>query len=430
MRSVVEADPDITYLYTIRVIDGEVVYILDGKELKHSTIWIEEEDFSVVIEFLSEKEARFRVFQNESVNEASVQYDDETLRFRFDPSTKSILVNDQSFLQIESFAPLQVQAPHKLLQTDLLEDLRLSEETLPGTDIDVDVYLGEKGEPAVLPGEPIIDDPQFLEFYKELIRDNRTFISDQYLDGNYGLYMTVMAPILDSNEKSVGLTVIEVYDHKIEQFRRFILIAAIIVTAVGVILPAILIWIFLDRLVLSPVRSLFGTVNQVEDGDYSARSDIKTNDELGSLATGINHMVQAIEDHTAHLEEQVRLRTVDLQKARDRAEALLLNILPAPIAERLKDNEELIVDRFEDASVLFADIVGFTKFSAKRSPDEVVDMLNRLFSEFDAMCERLGLEKIKTIGDAYMCAGGLPIPNTQHPVDAVKAAREMMYWLE
>jgi class 3 adenylate cyclase len=88
-------------------------------------------------------------------------------------------------------------------------------------------------------------------------------------------------------------------------------------------------------------------------------------------------------------------------------EALLLNILPASIAERLRSGETLIADRFEDMAVLFADVVGFTELSSRLEPTEVVRLLNEVFSTCDRLADRFGLEKIKTVGDAYMVVGGL-----------------------
>jgi adenylate cyclase len=95
-------------------------------------------------------------------------------------------------------------------------------------------------------------------------------------------------------------------------------------------------------------------------------------------------------------------------------EQLLLNVLPASIAAELKKAEGIIAERLDDVSVLFADIVGFTSLSARIGPTELVDMLNGLFSAFDELIDRRGLEKIKTIGDAYMVAGGLPEPRPGH----------------
>jgi adenylate cyclase len=97
-----------------------------------------------------------------------------------------------------------------------------------------------------------------------------------------------------------------------------------------------------------------------------------------------------------------------------RSERLLTNVLPVPIAARLKEHEEVIADGVDGASVLFADIVGFTVLSAQRTPDEVVAMLNGVFTRLDGLVDEYGLEKIKTIGDAYMVAAGIPVPREDH----------------
>ncbi|MBK9521453.1 MAG: adenylate/guanylate cyclase domain-containing protein [Rhodocyclaceae bacterium] len=96
-----------------------------------------------------------------------------------------------------------------------------------------------------------------------------------------------------------------------------------------------------------------------------------------------------------------------LQDEQDRSEKLLLNILPGAIAERLKNSDQTIADGFADVTVMFADIVNFTQVAANMSPAQVFSMLNRIFSAFDELAEEHQLEKIKTIGDAYMIAGGL-----------------------
>ncbi|XZN97161.1 MAG: adenylate/guanylate cyclase domain-containing protein [Microcoleus sp.] len=109
----------------------------------------------------------------------------------------------------------------------------------------------------------------------------------------------------------------------------------------------------------------------------------------------------------------------------DQTEKLLLNILPKPIAERLKVEQSTIADSFEEVSVLFADIVGFTELSARMSPTELVKRLNVIFSQFDQLAEEYGVEKIKTIGDAYMVVGGLPTPRDDHAEAIAEMALEM-----
>jgi guanylate cyclase len=114
-----------------------------------------------------------------------------------------------------------------------------------------------------------------------------------------------------------------------------------------------------------------------------------------------------------------------LEEERARSERLLLNVLPQPIAARLKKEERTIADRFTGVTVLFADIVGFTPLSAKMEPEELVRLLDEIFSAFDAIVDEHGLEKIKTIGDCYMAACGLPVPREDHAKRVARAALAM-----
>ena len=115
-----------------------------------------------------------------------------------------------------------------------------------------------------------------------------------------------------------------------------------------------------------------------------------------------------------------------LGQERERSERLLLNVLPAAIAERLKSSSDSIADHSAEVTVLFADIVGFTSLAAKKSPQDLVRLLDLIFSEFDALAEKHGLEKIKTIGDAYMAAAGLPAPRASHAIAAANMAKDML----
>ena len=123
----------------------------------------------------------------------------------------------------------------------------------------------------------------------------------------------------------------------------------------------------------------------------------------------------------------------NLNKARDELEIshaktndLLLNILPEPIAERLKGKENNIADSFKSATILFADFKGFTTLAVGYSPKEIVSILNKYFTAYDKLCEKYGIEKIKTIGDAYMAATGIPLANERHAYDMARFACEML----
>jgi class 3 adenylate cyclase len=124
--------------------------------------------------------------------------------------------------------------------------------------------------------------------------------------------------------------------------------------------------------------------------------------DLQEVALRVGHAVQ-----TKHLFDR-------LVAEQENAERLLLNTLPRLIAERMKKGETNIADHHPDVSVLVADLVGFTTLTAHIGPDQVVFLLNEIFSGFDVIAEKHGLEKIKTIGDAYMAVGGIPVARADH----------------
>lgn len=119
-----------------------------------------------------------------------------------------------------------------------------------------------------------------------------------------------------------------------------------------------------------------------------------------------------------------------IEQERRNSDKLLLNILPEEIADELKKHGEATPKFYPAATVLFTDFIDFTLLSAQLSPEKLIAELDECFLAFDEICEKHHLEKIKTIGDAYMCAGGLPVQNETHPEDAVRAALDMVDWME
>jgi len=157
-----------------------------------------------------------------------------------------------------------------------------------------------------------------------------------------------------------------------------------------------------------------------------ARDFITKPVELAEVLIRVYNMIEVRLLHleaTKHCEELLNEQKV--------SERLLRNMLPHAIAERLKGREadsfsDLIADNFEDVTVLFADIVGFTTFSETVTPRVLVDVLNDIFTRFDVIADARGLEKIKTIGDAYMAVAGLPTPVADHGARAAHMALDMM----
>ncbi len=126
------------------------------------------------------------------------------------------------------------------------------------------------------------------------------------------------------------------------------------------------------------------------------------------------------------LRDQEQAYLAELQAERAKSDRLLLNVLPQAIADRLKQGERTIVDSFREATVVFADIVGFTSFSATMAPSRTVQLLNDLFSGFDKLAETYEVEKIKTIGDSYMAVGGIPTPDPEHAERCAWMALDML----
>jgi len=146
---------------------------------------------------------------------------------------------------------------------------------------------------------------------------------------------------------------------------------------------------------------------------------------IGAMSGVAYSLLRYFARERQHALEALQQNHALLQVEQGRSQALLLNVLPEPIAERLKQNPGTIADSFPEATVLFADVVDFTRMSASLSPEQVVAWLSDLFSLFDDLSNRYGLEKIKTIGDAYMAAAGLPTPGLDHLQNAVEMALEI-----
>jgi class 3 adenylate cyclase len=173
---------------------------------------------------------------------------------------------------------------------------------------------------------------------------------------------------------------------------------------------------WLSRSLLGPLRELTAGVTRFAAGDYGATVPVRTRDEIGALCTAFNGMVKELHGKNIEIENKNREN-----------EELLLNVLPGPIANRLRGGEQGIADGFAEVTVAFADIVGFTAMSSEMPPADVVSLLNGLFTRFDEAAHELGIEKIKTVGDAYMAVCGMPVPVPDHAERMVRMAIRMVH---
>lgn len=129
------------------------------------------------------------------------------------------------------------------------------------------------------------------------------------------------------------------------------------------------------------------------------------------------------------LEERVKERTKDLAKALDKSDKLLLNILPTEVAEELKEKGEVTPVHFDNVTIMFTDFKDFTHIAEGLTPQQLIRELDGYFTQFDKTIERYHLEKLKTIGDSYMCAGGIPRIGTTHPIETCIAALEIQSFM-
>ncbi|HPO12770.1 MAG TPA: adenylate/guanylate cyclase domain-containing protein [Candidatus Hydrogenedentes bacterium] len=176
------------------------------------------------------------------------------------------------------------------------------------------------------------------------------------------------------------------------------------------------------------LRHLTWKTQQIAKGDFAQRVDF-----MGEFSAAFNGMAQQLKEAFETIEQQNR----ELQEAnriikeeKDRSERLLLNILPSRVAEELKQTGKTTPELFENVTVLFSDLVDFTKTSSQLTPGALIADLNEIFTQFDMIITANECERIKTIGDAYLAVCGMPAPNPRHAFNIIKAALEMVQWLQ
>jgi class 3 adenylate cyclase len=207
--------------------------------------------------------------------------------------------------------------------------------------------------------------------------------------------------------------------------KRQIRVTSIIVSTI-VFIIGIVIGFWLARTISVPVLALRDAANKVGEGDLTQRVESKSRDEIGELGHAFNKMVDDLGKARREVDERSRELLVEKKKT----DELLLNILPAETADELKATGLAKAKYYELVTVLFADFVGFTEISEGLQPHQLVADLHHCFSAFDQITGKYGVEKIKTIGDAYMCVAGLPVTNDTHPVDMVEASIEIRDFMD
>lgn len=221
-------------------------------------------------------------------------------------------------------------------------------------------------------------------------------------------------PIMNG-EIMLSFSTSEIVEGK-NQIRLASALASITVFIIG-----LLIGYWLAKNISRPVLALRDAAHRVGEGDFTQSVRARSNDEIGELGHAFNKMVEVLRDARQEIDE----RTEELTMANQKSEELLLNILPSETAEELKSTGKAKAKYYDSVTVIFTDFKDFTVISKKMTANKLVTELHYCFSEFDKIIRKYNIEKIKTIGDSYMCVGGLPIANQSHPFDAISAALEI-----
>ncbi|MGB5667748.1 MAG: adenylate/guanylate cyclase domain-containing protein [Maribacter sp.] len=207
---------------------------------------------------------------------------------------------------------------------------------------------------------------------------------------------------------------------EIKEGRNQIRIASAVASFV-VFVIGLFIGYLLARRISVPVLALRDAANKVGEGDLTQSVKNNSRDEIGELGVAFNKMVRDLSSARKEIDQ----RRKELMNEKRKSDKLLLNILPSETANELKSTGEAKAKNYDSVTVLFTDFKDFTSISEKMSANKLVTELHHCFSNFDKIIRKYNIEKIKTIGDAYMCVGGLPVKNKTHPIDAVNAALEI-----
>ncbi len=247
---------------------------------------------------------------------------------------------------------------------------------------------------------------QNLEF---MLNNERQLLQVQPFKDGHGIDWLIVVVVPESN-----------FTAEITESTRLTMIWCILA-----VILAIAFGIWSAHRITRPLLRITQASQEMADGKLQQNNYYSGIFELSSLGNSFNRMANQIRESFETLESRVEQRTSELNQEKDRSDQLLLNILPESIAIQLKKNNSAPAEHFKEATILFADLVGFTNLSARMEPMELVAGLNQIFSAFDALTEKYGLEKIKTIGDAYMVAGGIPIARPDHAQAIAAMALEM-----
>ncbi len=221
----------------------------------------------------------------------------------------------------------------------------------------------------------------------------------------------------------------ETLQHQAEAEKQRLLTFTLLVSlGLGVLLLLVIVWSW-----WSQHKANLLLIKQKEELSIKNQEINLQKEEIEAQRDNIEYQNATLQQQKEEIETQrdnLSELNHEIRKQRDESNQLLLNILPNEVAQELKATGKATPKHYDMATVLFTDFKGFTKISEKLTPEQIIHELDLCFLKFDEIIEKYGVEKIKTIGDAYMCAGGIPVANRTNPIDVVKAGLEMQEFME
>ncbi|MBK9585319.1 MAG: hypothetical protein KA099_00940 [Alphaproteobacteria bacterium] len=318
-------------------------------------------------------------------------------------------------------------------------------------DIEINVLMN-KGETSDIvasndPGNIEESDEEEHEAMLEVLKTRKTFMEIDVTDGDIDpdddpstftnpnhidyfispgyRYMSLTTPLAPKDQELGSINVVLSLS-SLDRIMRLAYTHVATMLAAGMLILAGGISLYLNSQLFSPLRKLASNIYQFGVGGPMEDLARHKRDEIGVINREFTHMVARI--RKAEAENKAYLEEIEHQK--EQVESLLLNILPRSVVERIHTGEEMIADAHQEVTVLFADLAGFTKFANRNTPQAVVETLNQIFFRFDELALKHGVEKIKTIGDAYMAVAGVPVSCVDHAERAARMALDMLEAME
>lgn len=308
---------NITYLYTVNYneIDDKFYYCLDGDIAENNIFWIETDRFAIEINFDSLNCCYFNYKQKKYYDRLLVKLDNIqfTLSIVKVDTLYRVLLNDIFFADIYNGNELfTVRTNSNILNFEnrgLFEPLKIN-----GHDFNVYLSLSIKGEPLTIPGDLFEETLESIKLYKKILHSGNDHISKRLTEGIYGNYISAVAIIKDSANRSVGLACLEVYEKEVIEFRKSFTRITVIISVISIIIMLLIVPFLLEFFVVDKIKKINHGINRIADKELDIKITIRSKDEFENVANGFNQMAEKLKEFYESLEYLVRQRTETIEQ--------------------------------------------------------------------------------------------------------------------